>query len=160
MGELKLRLSSKSQANQLRNLISKPFEEQRLALKEFVICETAILFPCNTFDRHETAKKVAVALSVEKLIPCILHMKMRLIEKLFQCLVNSALDRYEDGKHDNEKRKECANEVEECMRSRIMGNATSGCLSQWTWQWEAGNRSIKKYNMSGSSADKVMKGLS
>jgi hypothetical protein len=103
VNEIKQRLSIKSQSRQLKEIISWSFAEQQRALKELVVCETSILSAKNTVDRHKPARNLAVALAVEKLIPCILHMKMRLGEKLFHVIVNSGLQRYEDSKFGSNK---------------------------------------------------------
>jgi hypothetical protein len=96
--EINLWLSDKDQSRQLKESISWSFEEAQCALKGLVVCETSILFAKNTVDRHEAARRLAVALAVEKLIPCILHMKMRLGEK-----VNLGLECYEDSIFDLNK---------------------------------------------------------
>jgi hypothetical protein len=89
--ELKLRLSDKSQSKQFKAISNRTFEEQRMALKELVQCEKAIILAKATMNWHEPARKLAIALAVEKLILCILHMKMRMGEKIFHVIVNSAL---------------------------------------------------------------------
>jgi hypothetical protein len=91
-------------------------------LKEFVLFEKARLFAKNTVDRHETARNLAVALAGENLIPCILHMKMRLGKKIFHVIVISALQRYEDSKFDALKRKEMVAYLENCMRTQVFGS--------------------------------------
>ena len=124
--EIKLWLSAKSQSKQLKTLISRSFEEQQRALKEFVEFENSILIAKSTVDRHEAARSLAMALVVETLIPCILHMKMRLGEKIFHVIVSSALERYEEGKVDGDKKKELVIELEKCMRNKVLGNDAVG----------------------------------
>jgi hypothetical protein len=157
--ELKLRLSDKSQSKQFKAITTRTFEDQRRALKEFVDCEQFIMLAKRTIDRHEPAKTLAVALAVEKLIPCILHMKMRIGEKIFHFIVNSALERYEESKFDGDKRKELVNDLENCMNTQVFGNPATGRVSQWSFSWDDGGRRMLKYGMSGVTAGKVMRSL-
>lgn len=48
-------------------------------------------------SHHEGVKHIANGLAVEDFIPCVLHMEMRVNEKLFRCLLAMALDRCLDG---------------------------------------------------------------
>jgi hypothetical protein len=100
-----------------------------------------------------------VALAVEKLIPCILHMKMRLGEKLFQVIVNLGLERYEEGLLDAKVRKQFKTDLENVMNTQVFGNASMGRESQWSFKWAPGCRQMAKYSMSGVTATKLMKGL-
>jgi hypothetical protein len=128
-------------------------------LKELVVCEDAILLAQKTVDRHKSARNLAVALAVEKLIPCILHMKTRLGEKILHVIVNSALERYKDSKIDATRRNEMVSELEQCMRTKVFGSSNMNRLTQWSFRWDDGNRRMAKYNMSGVLAGKVMKHL-
>jgi hypothetical protein len=158
--EIKLRLSDKSQRQQLRTILSRNFEDQRRALKELVDCENSILFAMSTVHRHDTARNLAVTLAVEKLIPCILHMKMRLFEKIFQVVVNSGLERYEEGFFDGEVRQKFVTDVQTVMNTHVFGNASMGRVTLWSFTWAPGNRRMAKYAMSGVTATKLMRGLS
>jgi hypothetical protein len=157
--EIKLRLSSKEQKPQLQTILAREFEEQRRALKELVECENAILFAMTTVHRHKTARNLAVALAVEKLIPCILHMKMRMVEKIFQVLVNTGLERYEESQMDGTIRKQFVLDLVDVMNKHVFGNASMGREAQWTFKYAPGNRRMPKYSMSGVTATKIIKGL-
>jgi hypothetical protein len=157
---MKIRLCNKDQREQLRAILCRPIEDQRRALKELVECENAILFARKTVNRHETARNLAVALAVEKLIPYILRMKMWLGEKLFQVIVNSGLERYEEGLLDTQIRKQFVNDLESVMNKQVFGNAAMGREAQWSFKWAPGNRRMVKYGMSGVTATKLMRGLS
>jgi hypothetical protein len=160
VNEIKLRLGDKSQRARLRAILSRPFEDQRRALKELVECENSILIAVSTVHRHETARNLAVALAVEKLIPCILHMKMRLGEKIFQVIVNMGLERYEDGLLDATTRKQFVADLKSVVNKQVLGNESMGREAQWSFNWAPGNRRMAKYGMSGPIATKMIKGLS
>jgi hypothetical protein len=85
----------------------------------------------TTVHRREAARNLAVALAVEKLIPCILHMKMRLGEKLFQVIVNMGLERYEDGLLDADTRKQFVIDLQAAMNKHVFGNEAMGREIQW-----------------------------
>jgi hypothetical protein len=160
VNEIKLRLSDKNQKQQLQTILARNFEDKRRALKEMVDCEQAILFAVATVHRHETARNLAVALAVEKLIPCILHMKMRLGEKLLEVIVNMGLERYEDGITDAQQRKKFVADLQSIMNTHVFGNPTTGRVAQWSFTYAPGNRRMAKYKMSGVLAGKVIKALS
>jgi hypothetical protein len=67
----------------LQNLMHLPIEEKRQALKEFCGFKDGINRACLTMDQRGKARNIATLLAAERLIPCILHMKMRIIEKVF-----------------------------------------------------------------------------
>jgi hypothetical protein len=101
-----------------------------------------------------------VALVVERLILCILHMKMRMLEKIFHCLVNIGLERYGNSKLDVNKRKLMVSNVETYMRSSVMGNLSKGISSQWKFKWKKPNNgTMDKVNFSGGNAQKILLGL-
>jgi hypothetical protein len=160
VNEIKLRLSASTQKDQLRNILGRKFEDQRSALKEMVDCEESILFALSTVQRHDRARNLAVALAVEKLIPCILHMKMRLGEKIFQVIVNMGLERYEEGLVDSSQRKKFVIELQSVIQTHVFGNPTTGRVAQWSFTWAPGNRRMAKFAMSGVTASKLMRGLS
>jgi hypothetical protein len=142
---------------QLMELMSLPIEEKRVVLKEFGDCETSILVTRKTINRHKAARDISKALVVERLIPCILHMKMRMLEKIFQCLVNSGLERYADSKLDKSKRKLLASNVEIYMKGSVMGNSEKGIVSYWKFKWKKPtNVTMEKVNFSGGIAQKIL----
>jgi hypothetical protein len=84
----------------LRILMLSP-DEKINALKDLVAAENDISLARSTINRHVTSRDLTIALLVEKLIPCILHMKLRVFEKIFVCLINTALERYGDSTYDS-----------------------------------------------------------
>ena len=158
--EIRIRFKGRDLADKGRRMIALPMDEKRVALKELAICEASINIARKTVTRHEQARSLAVALAAEKLIPCILHMKMRVCEKIFHCLVNDALDRYGDSSVDSKKRKSCAEKVEKCMQKTVFGNEPRGRVSQWKFRWvKPGNVFMDKASFSGAMATKLCEGL-
>jgi hypothetical protein len=102
---------------------------------------------------------LAVALAVEKLVPCILHMKLQITEKICHCIINSGLEQYGDSKFDCKKRKAYEAQVTECMRNKVFGNEDSGRVSQWKFRWKSGNRAMEKPSLSGAACNKILGGL-
>jgi hypothetical protein len=51
-------------------------EEMIGVLKKLVSVEARISIAWTTADHHTTMRDLAIALAVDKLIPCILHMKL------------------------------------------------------------------------------------
>jgi hypothetical protein len=88
-----------------------------------------------------------------------LKLKLRVFEKLFMCIINTALERYGDSKYDSMKRSKFEEEVTDCMRKKNFGNEESGRLSQWKFKWKEGNCSIEKQSFTGSTCTKFMMGM-
>ena len=88
--EIKLRFKGETQRG--RQLMRMDLQSKRQSLKEVEACESAINQLRKTVVRHEETRILAVALAAWKLIPCLLHMKMRVCEKVFHYQVNDALD--------------------------------------------------------------------
>ena len=134
-------------------------DQQRVSLKELQANESIISAARKTVDRHQHIRQMAEAIAVEKVLPCTLHLKMRVVEKLFETLVCSALDRYGGTAKDSKTRKLCAEKIEQCMKRKVMGNEAKGTESQWTFRWKNGSKQMEKMSMGGATADKCMSGL-
>jgi hypothetical protein len=156
--EITIRLIEPEHSTRLHMMLKLPINQKKSALKEFAIFEKEIRLARLTINRHEVARDIAIALAVERLIPCILHMKMRLVEKVFHSLVNSALDRYGDSQADRVKRKLLADMIEDCMKEQVMGNESKGIKSQWKFRWTKVNN-MEKPSLTGSSSQKILKHL-
>jgi hypothetical protein len=128
-------------------------------LKAMLVEEEAVLLAYTTVERYELKRDLAVALAVEKLVPCILHMKLRVTEKLFHCLINTGLIRYGDGVYDGEQRTKFEHNITECIRMKVLGNEQCGRATQFSFTWSQGNRSVEKNPFNGSSCDKILVGL-
>lgn len=82
-------------------------------------------------------------------------MKMRVMEKVFHSLVNSALDRYGESQLDRKKRNILAATIELCMKSEVVGNVEKGIVSQWKFRWTK-EHSMEKPSLTGSVAQKIL----
>jgi hypothetical protein len=156
--DIKLCLPEDENKTRLKKLLAKSLEKKRDALQEFYNAEEAISLTRFAVDWHTASKQMATALAVERLVPCILHMKMRVIEKTMHSLVNLALERHGDGRVDALKKKQLVSDLEEVMQSKVFGNIDKEICSQWKFKWQKpGNTSMEKPNYTGPMADKVMK---
>jgi hypothetical protein len=140
-------------------LLVRPYNEQIAALKELALSESTILLARKTVNRHVYQRDLAICLAVEKLVPCILHMKLRVTEKIFQTLINLGLDRYGESLADGKKRRLFELSVTECMRGKVFGSEESGRQAQWKFNWAKDKRSIDKPNFDGADATKFMMGF-
>jgi hypothetical protein len=143
-----------------------PLDEKRDALREFGMFEASIQLARLTVNRHDAAREAAIALVVEKLIPCILHMKMRVVEKVFHTIINMALERYGDSKVDKAKKKLLVSNIELCMQHEVVGDEIKNISSQWKFRWAEpskgsnGKTSMEKPNLTGNQSQKVINKLS
>jgi hypothetical protein len=87
-------------------------------------------------------------------------MKLRGFEKIFMCLINTAVERYGESQHDCKMRTQFELEVTDCMRKKVYGNESTGRPCQWKFKWKEGNRGMEKPSMNGSNCTKFMMGLS
>jgi hypothetical protein len=106
-------------------------------------------------DHHDKAQKITTSLAAEQLIPCILHMKMQLIEKVFHSLMNTALDRYGESQLDKSIRSLLATQVELCMKCKVMGDLSKGIQSQWKFCWNK-EHFKEKSSLTGCTAQKIL----
>jgi hypothetical protein len=109
----------------------------------------------KTLTQHVTAGNISTSLTAEQLIPCILHMKMRMMEKVLHSLVNSALDRYGDSQLDRTKQNLLSDEIELCMKGKVLGDSNKGIISQWKFGWTKEN-SMEKICMMGTISQKIL----
>jgi hypothetical protein len=157
--ELKIRFPETIYKQRLSELLVLPADDQVDALKLLAKSESKILLSRSTVDRHLHKRDLAIALTVEKLVPCNLHMKLRVTEKIFTCLINFGLDRYGESQTDGKTRTLFALVVTACMRNKVFGCEDSGRQSQWKFNWCKGNHYVEKPNFDGSSANKLMQGI-
>jgi hypothetical protein len=157
--ELRLRLND---SNRYQQMVSLPPEQKREALRELLMYEANIQLARYTVNRHDTARNLAISLSVEKFIPCILHMKMRVVEKVFHTIINFGLERYGDSKVDTTKRKLLAANTKLCMKQEIFGDESRNISCQWKFTWSKSKKgssdkpSMEKPSLSGNQAQKLI----
>jgi hypothetical protein len=160
--ELKIRIKDRDRLHNLMNLLP---DEKREVIREFGAFESSIQLARFTVRRHETARSLAISLAVEKFIPCILHMKMRVVEKVFHTLINSGLQRYGESQVDKKTCKLLAANIELCMKNEIIGNEERNITCQWKFTWSKSKKgctskpSMEKPNLSGNQSQKVINKL-
>ena len=111
----------------------------------------------RSLDRHAMIKWIAV----EQAIPCVLHLKLRVVEKLLNQLLNQAWERL-DG---STKKQELFQErVQTCMRTQVLG--TPQAPAQWRFPEvlaipasKGGGTKLGRTGMSGRNAKKILVGL-
>jgi hypothetical protein len=67
--------------------------------------------------------------------------------------VNSALDRYGESQQDKSKRDLLADEIELCMKERVLDNSARGIVCQWKFCWTKENT---MESLTGSTAQKIL----
>jgi hypothetical protein len=154
--EIRIRFYKEGKKEQFTKLLMLEPEDKITVHKELVQSESEIALARQTVDRHVTSRDLAIAMLVEKLIPCILHMKLRVFEKILLCLINTALEFYGDSKVDSKIRSIFKVDVTDCMKKRVFGNEDSGRPSQWKFKWKEGSRAMEKQSLTGSSCNKLM----
>jgi hypothetical protein len=141
----------------LQHLLTLTLEEKREALCDMGKAEVAIHMARFGFNHHSTTREIATSLAADKLIPCILHMKMRVLEKALHSIVNSALERYGEGKLDTLKRKQLSLYIETLMQLEVFGNRKKAITTQWKFRWQQlGQVAMEKPSFSGGNAEKVL----
>jgi hypothetical protein len=125
------------------------------ALKEFCEFKEGINRAHLTVDRHGKARNIATLLAAEQLIPCILHMEMRIIEKVFHSLVDTALEKYGESQLDRSKRSLLATQIKLCMKCEVIGNLSKGIQSQWKFCWTK-EHFMDNPSLTGSTSHKIL----
>jgi hypothetical protein len=158
--EIKIRLShDRKHKARLAELLVMTNEDKIIHLKEMAAEEEKVLLAKTTVKRYELKRDLAVALAVDKLVPCILHMKLRVTEKVFHGLINSGLERYGDSLQDCQQRNLFDTTISEIIQKEVLGNIECGRATQFTFNWSKGNRSVEKASFTGPACDKILVGL-
>lgn len=155
--ELKLRLQD-SDNSTLESILEGGIEERREALRSLVADEVKITEARKTVDRHYGVQTVYNKLRVENACVCVLHMEMRLNEKLFYTLLGQGMDRY---LQDSKTRRLFVLEVQNYMQTHGTGGPNTGRLSQWQFPLEKDNQ-VGTPSLSGEQSRQcvlAMKGL-
>ena len=150
--ELMLRLDQNSV--RLTELLFADLDERIVALKDLLAKEDSLLEAKVTFDRLKKAKWF----TADQAVPCGLHLKMRVIEKIFWgCL----LQKFEPFMKGNAKvRKALVEALETYMNTEILGSKTSP--SQWRVPLErkkGKGLKLEPRNMTGGVAEKCIHAL-
>ena len=124
-----------------------------------IIAEEAILWKAReTIERPGKDNKWFTA---EQAIPCILHLRMRVMETLLSDLVMSGWSRYEAGV-DSKIRKAYMSAMEKAMNMQVLGNVDSP--DQWKFPKvekakKGGGYFLTKKGITGGNARKALLGL-
>lgn len=129
--------------------MSGTLEDKRAKLKSMVALEDKINHSRATVDRHSNISLVALPLEAERAVPCLLHMEMRLNEKVFWTLLAQGMDRYQD--KDGKTRKLFVAQVTEYMRSSVS--------SQWQFPLKDGSKQVEPRSMTGTHGERCARGI-
>jgi hypothetical protein len=109
--ELKLRYKSDRAAYQAS--LEGSFNDRRHRLKALIDEENRIHLARETLQKSESVRSIAEKVVLaEEAVPCILHLEMRINEKVFWTLLSLGIDRYQEG--DLHYAKSCA-----CFSSNV-----------------------------------------
>ncbi|CAB9505987.1 hypothetical protein SEMRO_250_G098940.1 [Seminavis robusta] len=153
--ELKLRLGSNKTA--LREAMNRSIDDRRALLKSLVAKEDTLWLARQTLTRHDQVNSLTDKLLCEEAIPCILHLEMRVNEKLFWSLLSQALDRYQEA--DGKVRKEMIKVVTECVKDSILGDENHGRSAQWTFPLRDGGKQVEPRTMTNTQSRKCVRGM-
>ncbi len=88
----------------MRVAMSGSLEDRRSRLRKLMVNEKTIFLARATINRFDQVNEIAEKIAAEEAIPCVLHMEMRMNEKVFWTVLAQALERYTDGKVNAQRR--------------------------------------------------------
>ena len=153
--ELKLRLSKLQFKVALKQ---KDLELLRLQLRGLATEEKELQDKRATVGRYKSVNLSFASLKVQHAIFCILHMRMRVSEKIFYSLLNQMLSRYAE-RCDSSVRKSCVAAVEACMKERVLGDVENGRINQWSFPFTENKKRASPRTLTGEHAARCMSGL-
>ncbi|CAB9529733.1 hypothetical protein SEMRO_2605_G332420.1 [Seminavis robusta] len=153
--ELKLRLGSNKSA--MKDAMNKSIDDRRELLKSLVAKEDTLWLARQTLTRHDQVNSLTEKLLCEEAIPCILHLEMRVNEKLFWSLLAQALDRYQEA--DGKIRNEMIKVVTDCVKDSILGDENHGRSAQWTFPLKDGGKQVEPRTMTNTQSRKCVRGI-
>ena len=106
-------------------------EQMRTRLRLFVEDELAVEKARDTTERYKKVEEAVEAVVAELIVPCILHLNMRVTEKVFHRLMCGSLDRFSDSNQDRKNRKSLAKVVESWCNTGLFG--TESRSGQWSF---------------------------
>ena len=118
--EMLLRYEGREDHAKCREFVRGNIKEKRAILKEEVKHQNKIVDGKFTIDRNEHAGWF----TAEQAIPCVLHLIIRISEKLFWGLISHCIDRCYVG--DSEKRNQFVDAVTAYMNDNALGKRTVG----------------------------------
>jgi hypothetical protein len=123
-------------------------------LKQMVAAEKALQQKRETVDRFSTLEDTLEAVANELAVPCILHLFMRVVEKMFDVLINKCLLRYTDCPEDSKTKKEMVEAAESLLNQRVFG--TEKNPGHWKLPWKDKKVGMEHVNMDGERARKCL----
>lgn len=151
--ELQLRLTDSEAA--IGSALSPTLEERHEKLKVLIQCEKMTQHARSTVSRFDTANALAPMLAAGQAIPCLLHLEMRVNEKLFCTSVQQAMERHRDG--DSAKRCLPGAGVTACVNEKVLGG--NGKSSQWKFPLKDDGKQIEARLMTNVQSRKCIEGL-
>jgi hypothetical protein len=153
--ELKLRLGS-NRESYISSLVG-TYTDRRAKLKAIIAEEAKIHLARKTIDRRDSIRGIAEKVLAEEAVPCILHLEMRINEKLFWTLLSVGLDRYQDG--DSATRKACVAKVTECMKTTVLGNLANETEYQWKFPLKDSGKKVEPKSMTNVHSRRCVMGI-
>ena len=155
--EIKLRLLEWD-PDRCEELLDQDLDEMRDSLKDLCAEERLLVQARDVIQRPGSKHKWFTA---DQAIPCILHLRMRVMEKALSDLLMFGWSRY--GSNETKTRHACIAAVQECMRTEVLGHPES--RGQWKYpeikkskKVGGGHYCVKK-GLTGANARKVLLGL-
>jgi hypothetical protein len=110
-----------------------------------------------TLKRSESVRSIAEKVLAEEAVPCILHLEMRINEKVFWTLLSLAIDRYQEG--DSATRKKFVSKVTECMKTTVLGNVSNGTEYQWKFPLKDSGKRVDPKSMTNVHSRRCVMGI-
>lgn len=104
----------------------------------------------ETVARHDRVSHMANRLAVQDFVPCILHVEMRVSEKLTHSLFVMGMDRCLDG--DSATHRRMVDHVTDCMNKIALGDPATGRLGQWHFPLKDNNTQVEPRSMTSTTS--------
>jgi hypothetical protein len=153
--ELKLR--HKSDMFGFQASLEGSYDDRRHKLKRLIEEEDKINLARETLQRSESVRSIAEKVLAEEAVPCILHLEMRINEKVFWTLLSKGIDRYQEG--DSKTRKAFVEKVTECMKTTVLGNLDNGTEYQWKFPLKDSGKRVDSKSMTNVHSRRCVMGI-
>jgi hypothetical protein len=110
-----------------------------------------------TVERSGVVRGIAERVLAEEAVSYILHMEMRVNEKLFWTLLNVGMDRYQDG--DSATRRLLVSKVTECMKTTVLGNLANEREYQWKFPLKDSGKRVDPRSMTNVHSRRCVMGV-
>jgi hypothetical protein len=154
--ELKLRFISSNVVG-FQASMEGSYHDRRNRLKCLIAEEDRIHLARSTIQRSESVRHIAEKVLAEQAVPCVLHLEMRINEKVFWTLLSLAIDRYQEG--DSTTRKLFVAKVTECMKTTVLGNIDNEIEYQWKFPLKDSGKRVDPKSMTNVHSRKCVMGM-